>query len=387
MPDSPVPSVFGYNAEATDYSTGLQYLRARYYDTTVQRFVQEDDYRGRFTRPSSLNRYVYTEGNPVTNIDPSGYALSKTIEQKILTGEKNKDIYKLPPIVKPSEKLKYGLTDTGSGMTSQDHRLAEMLEQRQKDEQEIQDKIAAEKAEAEAFTPIEGGIQTPNGVLYPDGTFVDNDGNITYCGTNAYDSIDLNIIPLESSFPEGFIKLYNEKVNLEKVIYSMTQKVIENTNRITELKAEIEIQKDNRSAIEIDIDPLNIAIAIGYSVLTVEAVLVAMATFEVGVGIALAFVDVYLIADTIDAWISATYQPERANITKKIKDIKEEINNLVYDKLSLWNEKKYNLGEIQKAEKELKNKEEELERYYPGMAETYENYRSKNENLIFAPAN
>jgi len=36
MQDSPEPNVFGHNGEATDYSTGLQYLRARYYDTGIQ---------------------------------------------------------------------------------------------------------------------------------------------------------------------------------------------------------------------------------------------------------------------------------------------------------------------------------------------------------------
>ncbi|MBN2878409.1 MAG: hypothetical protein JXN65_02155 [Clostridia bacterium] len=60
MPDSPTPNLLGYNAEATDYSTGLQYLRARYYDTGLQRFVQEDDYRGDFTEPQTMNRwYIY----------------------------------------------------------------------------------------------------------------------------------------------------------------------------------------------------------------------------------------------------------------------------------------------------------------------------------------
>ncbi|MEX1377213.1 MAG: hypothetical protein AB1Z23_07030 [Eubacteriales bacterium] len=46
--------VMHYNADATDYSTCLQYLRARYYSTDSQRFIQEDDYKGRFTRPASI---------------------------------------------------------------------------------------------------------------------------------------------------------------------------------------------------------------------------------------------------------------------------------------------------------------------------------------------
>ena len=51
MPNSPQPKAFGYNAEATDYDTGLQYLRARYYDTGISRFMHEDDYKGKFTNP------------------------------------------------------------------------------------------------------------------------------------------------------------------------------------------------------------------------------------------------------------------------------------------------------------------------------------------------
>ena len=73
MPNSPTPNVFGYNAEATDYSTGLQYLRARYYDTNIGRFTQEDTYRGNVLRPESMNRYAYAHSNPIRYSDPSGY--------------------------------------------------------------------------------------------------------------------------------------------------------------------------------------------------------------------------------------------------------------------------------------------------------------------------
>jgi len=69
MPDSPTPTVFGYNAEATDFVTGLQYLRARYYDAGIGRFTQEDTYRGNILRPESLNRYAYVYNNPVNYVD------------------------------------------------------------------------------------------------------------------------------------------------------------------------------------------------------------------------------------------------------------------------------------------------------------------------------
>jgi len=44
MTKSPKPSTFGFNGEQIDNVTGMQYLRARYYVTGIQRFMQEDDY-------------------------------------------------------------------------------------------------------------------------------------------------------------------------------------------------------------------------------------------------------------------------------------------------------------------------------------------------------
>ncbi len=62
-----------YNGEATDITTGLQYLRARYYDPEMGRFIQQDSYLGKTSRPLSQNRYIYVENNPLNYIDPSGH--------------------------------------------------------------------------------------------------------------------------------------------------------------------------------------------------------------------------------------------------------------------------------------------------------------------------
>jgi hypothetical protein len=48
------------------------YLRARYYQPEVGRFVTEDPWMGDTWRPGSLNRYVYVVNNPVNFIDPTG---------------------------------------------------------------------------------------------------------------------------------------------------------------------------------------------------------------------------------------------------------------------------------------------------------------------------
>ena len=71
-----------YTGQQYDKVSGQYYLRARFYDPSVGRFLQEDVYRG-----DGLNLYAYCRNNPVVYYDPSGFA-----------GEK-----KLPDIVWPSK--------------------------------------------------------------------------------------------------------------------------------------------------------------------------------------------------------------------------------------------------------------------------------------------
>ena len=63
---------FAYNGEARDV-TGLDYLRARYYDSQVGTFLTEDSYSGELTDPLSQNLYTYVQNNPVNYTDPSGH--------------------------------------------------------------------------------------------------------------------------------------------------------------------------------------------------------------------------------------------------------------------------------------------------------------------------
>ena len=63
---------FAYNGEARD-DTGLDYLRARYYDSQGGTFLTEDSYPGEATGPLSQNRYSYVQNNPVNYTDPSGH--------------------------------------------------------------------------------------------------------------------------------------------------------------------------------------------------------------------------------------------------------------------------------------------------------------------------
>jgi hypothetical protein len=51
----------------------LQYLRARWYDPSVGRFINEDSFEGQIDNPLSLNLYTYVHNNPLGFIDPSGH--------------------------------------------------------------------------------------------------------------------------------------------------------------------------------------------------------------------------------------------------------------------------------------------------------------------------
>ena len=61
------------NSTAYRDDTGLDYLRARYYDSQGGTFLTEDSYPGEDTDPLSQNRYSYVQNNPVNYTDPSGH--------------------------------------------------------------------------------------------------------------------------------------------------------------------------------------------------------------------------------------------------------------------------------------------------------------------------
>ena len=65
--------VFMYIGQPYSSVTGLYYLGARYYDTTIGRFISEDSYEGDDNDPMSLNRYAYGRDNPERYTDTSGH--------------------------------------------------------------------------------------------------------------------------------------------------------------------------------------------------------------------------------------------------------------------------------------------------------------------------
>ncbi len=68
--------LFCYNGQygvITD-SNGLLYMRARYYSPKLRRFINADILHGEIADSTSLNRYSYVNGNPVSFVDPLGLA-------------------------------------------------------------------------------------------------------------------------------------------------------------------------------------------------------------------------------------------------------------------------------------------------------------------------
>ena len=63
-----VENRFGFAGEMLDAVTGQYYLRARFYNPVIARFLSEDTYYG-----DGLNLYAYCHNNPVRYVDPSGH--------------------------------------------------------------------------------------------------------------------------------------------------------------------------------------------------------------------------------------------------------------------------------------------------------------------------
>ncbi|AUG56367.1 tRNA(Glu)-specific nuclease WapA precursor [Acetivibrio saccincola] len=64
---------FLFTGEQYDANIGFYYLRARYMDPSVGRFITADPFGGFMFEPLSLHKYLYANADPVNKIDPSGY--------------------------------------------------------------------------------------------------------------------------------------------------------------------------------------------------------------------------------------------------------------------------------------------------------------------------
>jgi RHS repeat-associated protein len=100
-----------YAGEQFDSISGQYYLRARFYNPASGRFTSADAYEGSLNNPLSMNDYLYGDGDPVDNADPTGnmslIELLKVLHEyyKMFRREWN---YKIKPLVVAGAKI--GLT-------------------------------------------------------------------------------------------------------------------------------------------------------------------------------------------------------------------------------------------------------------------------------------
>ena len=94
-----------YTGQQYDQETGQYYLRARFYNPVVGRFLQEDVYRG-----DGLNLYAYCHNNPIKYYDPSGFVYSLSEVLSALRTDSNGNRYVLNH--DHDTAIKYGYTSS-----------------------------------------------------------------------------------------------------------------------------------------------------------------------------------------------------------------------------------------------------------------------------------
>ncbi|EAR66173.1 hypothetical protein B14911_10577 [Bacillus sp. NRRL B-14911] len=111
---STVNNPFVYTGEYRDPLTSLQYLKSRWYDSALGKFITEDTFEGVPNNPLSLNRYSYVEQNPLIYHDPEG--TSSFLKRKLETGTGGGGSKGAGKIV-PTEKGKGNVTKGGLNFT------------------------------------------------------------------------------------------------------------------------------------------------------------------------------------------------------------------------------------------------------------------------------
>jgi len=66
-------SVFGFTGQQFDRETGFTFLRARYLDPRLSRFLSADSVQPNAPGTQGYNPYAYVANNPTTWVDPSGH--------------------------------------------------------------------------------------------------------------------------------------------------------------------------------------------------------------------------------------------------------------------------------------------------------------------------
>jgi RHS repeat-associated protein len=75
-----------FAGQQRDFTTQLDYLRARYYDPDLGRFISKDAFPGVLSAPITQNPYLYANGNPLSFTDPTGYFSIQELTATIALG-------------------------------------------------------------------------------------------------------------------------------------------------------------------------------------------------------------------------------------------------------------------------------------------------------------
>lgn len=74
---------FKYDSQQEDGDTGFYYMRARYYDPSLQRFISRDPFPGILQEPISQSPYVFVLNDPINLSDPGGEYASPVLVGKL----------------------------------------------------------------------------------------------------------------------------------------------------------------------------------------------------------------------------------------------------------------------------------------------------------------
>ncbi len=70
-----------HTGKERDTESGNDYFGARYYASSMGRFMSPDAFGGHYTNPQTLNRYAYVTNNPLRYTDPTGNDLQEVCKQ------------------------------------------------------------------------------------------------------------------------------------------------------------------------------------------------------------------------------------------------------------------------------------------------------------------
>ena len=78
-----VQNPFRYKGYYYDNETGMYYLKSRYYDAEIKRFICADGYFSTGVGKHDCNMFLYCNNNPIMNVDVNGYSFISFVKKSI----------------------------------------------------------------------------------------------------------------------------------------------------------------------------------------------------------------------------------------------------------------------------------------------------------------